>query len=108
MTGGNDQLRAAILRAHARWSTGSAKRFPPEIEWEPLAQPVGTGKPKSDQELTVEVPTVPTVPTAKEEVRTASPPMTPEQEERAAILEYESGLDRASAEYLARMSAVSD
>lgn len=97
-----DPLRAALLRAHARWSTSSAARFPPPGKWVPLAGTVGTDEDQPEQTLTAAVPTVPTVPTEKEDMAQASPPLTPEEEERAAILEFEGGLDRATAERLAQ------
>lgn|GEM_PF-5488684 len=105
MVAQDDLLRAAILRAQARWSTGVAERFPPASEWEPLAGSVGTEKFKLNQSLETAVPTVPTVPTEYGDVDDASPPLTAEQEERAAILEFDAGLSRPEAEHLARMSA---
>jgi len=95
-------LRAALLRAHARWSTSTEERFPRAGEWVPLSQTVGAAELAPDQWLTDKVPTVPTVPTEKEDIAQASPPLTPDQEERAAILEFEGGLDRATAERLAQ------
>ena len=97
-----DPLRAALLRAHARWSTSSEERFPTAGEWVPLAGTVGSDEAAPDQWLTDKVPTVPTVPTEKEDIAQASPLLTPDQEERAAILEFEGGLDRATAERLAQ------
>lgn len=98
----NGPLRAALLRAHARWSTRAEERFPTAGEWVPLAGTVGSDEASPDQRLTAEVPTVPTVPTEKQDIAQASPPLTPDEEERAAILEFEAGLDRATAERLAQ------
>lgn len=101
-------LRAALLRAYARWSTDAAPRFPQSERWEPLAGAVGAEKGKQNQNDDLSVPTAPTVPTAAEWEAETMPPLTPDEEERAAILEFEAGLDRATAERLARMSAVAD
>jgi hypothetical protein len=102
----DDPLWAAIRAAHQRWSPDTAERFPPPPEWEPPEVVVGTGNSEADQELTNPVPTVPTVPTVQEEFRrqTRAERLAEERaawEERAAVLEFEGGLDRAAAEQLA-------
>jgi hypothetical protein len=97
-----DPLRTALLRAYARWSTGSAAGYPQSGPWEPLAPAEGTGEIERKQRHTPRVPTGPTVPTASEGMAEVSPPLTADEEERAAILEFEGGLDRATAERLAQ------
>lgn len=97
-----DPLRAALLRAYARWSTGSAAGYPLADPWEPLAATAGTADRVKNQIDSGQVPTGPTVPTKNEGISQATPPLTPEEEERAAILEFEGGLDRATAERLAQ------
>jgi hypothetical protein len=93
-------LRAALIRAHARWAR--VAEFPPAVEWVPLAGTVGTNDSQLKQRLEATVPTVPTVPTETEGGATAAPPMTADEEERAAILEFDGGLDRPTAERLAQ------
>lgn len=106
-----DPLWDAIRAAHERWSPDTAKQFPPAPEWEPAICEAGTGFPIENQRVNRADPTAPTVPTPLEDewgwVPTSSVEECAEREERAAILEFEGGLDRETAERLAALTASS-
>lgn len=96
-------LASAIRKARQRWSDA---RSPPIGEWGPLPPTVGTENQIVRPRVSGSVPTVPTVPTSREKGQTLRTPCAHvaawyEWGERAAILEFESGLDRAAAERLA-------
>lgn len=95
-----EDLVAAVQAARRRWSEGgshssSSGNRPPVA--------VGTQKPQLGQILTVDVPTVPTVPTdTDDDERMSGDAPWEAWEERAAILEFDGGLDRGTAERLAQ------
>lgn len=99
----DDILWRAIRSANERWSPGGTVEFPPPPRWEPPPEPVGTEIKQSSPLLSAPVPTVPTVPTAESEEcsaerREREAARRMDWEERAAILEYCSGLTRVEAE----------
>lgn len=101
----------AIRAAHERWSPSTLERFPPLTEWEPSQADVGTAIDIFNQIDRPSVPTVPTVPTLKQGDWGWEAQPTVEElaiwEERAAILEFDGGLDRETAERLAALTASS-
>jgi len=74
-------------------------RFPPPASWEQAADVVGTEKPASNQGDKVFGSHVPTVPAKNREgAQCKAADAWAAWEERAAILEYDGGLDRIEAE----------
>jgi len=99
----DDPLVEALRAAHARWSRGSAERFPVENNWEPLAAGLGTDKANKDQQLKSAVPRVPRVPSEKQYTShcTTQPDVLEAWTawmERAAVREYDGGMSRAEAD----------
>tara|TARA_R110000868_G_scaffold45045_1_gene149787 strand:+ start:47402 stop:47698 length:297 start_codon:yes stop_codon:yes gene_type:complete len=91
----SDPLADAIARARRHFAGG----FPPDQPWERLPGEVGAGEIAENQGSGAMVPTVPGVPT----VCNMSDELRDRYDERAAIREYDGGLDRAEAERLARI-----
>ena len=99
-----DPLWAAIRRVRRR--LGGSDQFPPSPPWEPSQQAGGSEIIQPGQSVDAPGPTVPTVTTTKEETTQFRALQTAhavrgDWEERAAILEFEAQLDRATAERLA-------
>lgn len=103
----DDAFQRALQAAYQALG-GAADRFPPPRPWEPLAGDLGTEEGHQNQEVAAAVPTVPRVPTEKQDrdarTLTDEPLTRPVSwsawQERAAIREFEAGLDRAMAEVL--------
>lgn len=98
-----EALTSAIRKARQRWSD---ERSPPRGGWETAPPEVGTENRVVRPRVSASVPTVPTVPTSQEKGQMLRTPCAHvaawyEWAERAAILEFESGLDRTLAERLA-------
>ncbi len=91
----SDPLADAIARARHHFGAG----FPPDRPWERPSDEVGTAKHENNQGAGAVVPTVPTVPTPSD----IPDELRDRYEERAAIMEFDGGLDRAEAEHLARI-----
>ena len=98
----DDKLYSVLKAAHARWSPLAAERFPTALPLGAGGADLGTAKGQEDQQLGGWVPMVPAVPTLFEKERQARSGEVAadlaDWEERAAILEFETGLTRAEAE----------
>ncbi len=99
----DDPLWAAIRAANARWSPGALDRFPVARRWEPSRASTGNHQAIDPESISAAVPSVPTVPTKKEDIQTrtgdtARDVTADEWAERAAILEFDAGLSREEAE----------
>ncbi len=100
-----EPLWSAIRRLHARLATDAFERFPARAPWEPATTRPGNRAGPIQQGVAMAVPRVPTVPCVQGDTSSSDAPDCgpgdADWEERAAILEYEAGLARATAEALA-------
>lgn len=93
------------LHAAYRALRGASDRFPPAWNWETPSAEMGTEEAEKYQEPTGAVPRVPRVPTQNQymDINTAGHAPSAawaEWQERAAMREFEGGLDRGTAEVL--------
>lgn len=100
-SGTDDPLAAALKAAYSALSPDLAERFPVKFDWEPQLAKVGTEKRQSDHGVNPYGSQVPRVPSEKQYIsECADTDALAEWEERAAILEFDSGMSRAEAEVL--------
>lgn len=99
MSSADDPLWAAIRALHARYSPAAADKFPQTPLWERRARAAGNRQGLTPQRISEPVPTGPTVPGEKDDIaQCAIASVDGDFDERAAILEYEGGLERIEAE----------